>query len=75
MTTRELPLPCNHSHKAWRYRIASHKDGEPQGNRNFCSVWVCGREDCIERGKRYIAYAALCTPLVIDGESREVVNV
>lgn len=72
MSAYELPLPCNHTHRDWKYRISSHTDeetanGVPSDGRYFCTLWVCWRDECVDRGKRYVAAAALCTPHVIEG--------
>lgn len=75
MSARELPEPCRHASTAWAYRISSHADDDRgDRSRRLCSVWVCARPECIERGKQYVAYHALCTPLVIDGNTRQVVS-
>lgn len=71
MSAYDLPLPCSHTHRDWKYRISSHTDEEvehgiPHDGRHFASVWVCYRNECVTRGKTYIAATALCAPVVIE---------
>lgn len=71
MSARELPLPCSHAASKWEHRISSHSDEETDAaggvsklTGSFCSVWVCGRDECIEAGKRYVAFYSLRTPVM-----------
>jgi hypothetical protein len=74
MSAYDLPLPCNHAASKWAYRISSHSDADVDaagGIKNitgaFCSVWVCARPECVDKGKRYVAASALCAPVVNEG--------
>jgi hypothetical protein len=61
--------PCRHANLV--HRITSHSDAEVDergGWKNIhdamCSVWVCDRDQCIEWGKRYVAFNSLRTPII-----------
>lgn len=71
-------LPCNHAPSSWAYRISSHSDeqvdaagGVNKIREAFCSVWVCGRDECVRQGKRYVAATALCRPVVQEGTRKQ----
>lgn len=74
-------LPCNHAASKWAYRISSHTDEQVDAaggvfglSESFSSVWVCARDECVARGKQYVAAHALCRPVVIEGTRGEAAS-